>query len=353
MGCASSKTMEEKEASARNNAIEADIKREKGLLKNEVKMLLLGAGESGKSTVLKQFKLIHMDGYTTSERETYREIVFSNTIQSMRAILDAMPVLNLSLSPQCETPRAIVLESPLQIDYMPSELSNSLRQLWKDPGVQEAVRNSREFQLNDSAVYYFDAIDRMAEQDYMPTDQDILRSRVRTTGITETTFKVGQLTYKLFDVGGQRSERRKWIHCFEDVTALVFLVSMSEYDQNLFEDQNVNRMQEALTLFESIVNSRWFYKTSIILFLNKIDLFAEKLKRSPLGNYFEDYTGGDNYDAACSFLLQLFVSQNHKAATKQIYAHYTCATDTQQIKFVLGAVQNILLQFHLRETGLM
>jgi hypothetical protein len=91
-------------------------------------------------------------------------------------------------------------------------------------------------------------------------------------------------------------------------------------------------MQEALTLFDSICNSRWFVKTSIILFLNKIDLFAEKLPRSPLGDYFPDYTGGDSYDAACDYLLHRFVSLNQSAATKQIYAHYTCATDTQQIK---------------------
>ena len=79
----------------------------------------------------------------------------------------------------------------------------------------------------------------MADPQYLPTDQDILRSRVKTTGITETTFKVGELTYKLFDVGGQRSERKKWIHCFENVTALVFLVSLSEYDQMLYEDESV------------------------------------------------------------------------------------------------------------------
>lgn len=108
-----------------------------------------------------------------------------------------------------------------------------------------------------------------------------------------------------------------------------------------------------------------------ILFLNKIDLFAEKLPRSPLGDYFPDYTGGDNYDAACDYLLHRFVSLNQSAATKQIYAHYTCATDTQQIKckssvviylpdtdlrispVVLSAIQDILLQLHLRECGLL
>ena len=95
----------------------------------------------------------------------------------------------------------------------------------------------------------------------------------------------------MFDVGGQRSERKKWIHCFENVTTILFLVAISEYDQLLFEDETVNRMQEALTLFDSICNSRWFIKTSIILFLNKIDRFKEKLPVSPMNNYFPDYEG--------------------------------------------------------------
>lgn len=130
----------------------------------------------------------------------------------------------------------------IEVDVLPRDVADAIRSLWKDPGVKEAVRRSREFQLNDSAVYYFNSIDRMSGPGYMPTDQDILRSRVKTTGITETTFKVGELTYKLFDVGGQRSERKKWIHCFENVTALVFLVSLSEYDQMLYEDESVVRL---------------------------------------------------------------------------------------------------------------
>lgn len=152
-----------------------------------------------------------------------------------------MPHLDLQLAPQNDARRATVLALPGQIEaeVLPRDVVDAIRNLWRDPGVKEAVRRSREFQLNDSAVYYFVAIDRMAQPGYLPTDQDILRSRVKTTGITETTFKVGELTYKLFDVGGQRSERKKWIHCFENVTALVFLVSLSEYDQMLYEDESV------------------------------------------------------------------------------------------------------------------
>jgi len=157
------------------------------------------------------------------------------------AILEAMPHLDLTLAPQNDARRAIILSLPLQLeaDVLPRDVADAVRLLWRDPGVREAVRRAREFQLNDSAVYYFSSIDRMAAPGYLPSDQDILRSRVKTTGITETTFRVGELTYKLFDVGGQRSERKKWIHCFENVTALVFLVSLSEYDQMLYEDESV------------------------------------------------------------------------------------------------------------------
>ncbi len=184
-----------------------------------------------------------------------------------------------------------------------------------------------------------------------------MRSRVKTTGITETTFVIGDLTYRMFDVGGQRSERKKWIHCFENVTTILFLVAISEYDQLLFEDETVNRMQEALTLFDSICNSRWFIKTSIILFLNKIDRFKEKLPISPMKNYFPDYEGtrqkdsalsndiyskaieigGTDYGAACDYILNRFVSLNQQES-KQIYTHFTCATDTTQIRFVMQAV---------------
>lgn len=160
---------------------------------------------------------------------------------SSRAILEALPHLGIQLSPQNDARRSVILSLPGQIEgeVLPRDVSDAVRGLWKDPGVKEAVSRSREFQLNDSAVYYFNSIDRMSSPGYTPTDQDILRSRVKTTGITETTFKVGELTYKLFDVGGQRSERKKWIHCFENVTALVFLVSLSEYDQMLYEDESV------------------------------------------------------------------------------------------------------------------
>jgi len=353
MGCCLS--AEEKEKKLRNDEIENQLKKEKASASSEVKMLLLGAGESGKSTILKQMKLIHDSGYSKEEKEAFKEIIFSNTVQSMRVILEAMETMGIPLGKaDFEKHRAAILELPNQIEAesFPPEVSVAVKCLWADTGVQACFLRSREYQLNDSAGYYFGEIERISAPDYLPTDQDVLRSRVKTTGITESNFHIGDLTYRMFDVGGQRSERKKWIHCFENVTAIVFLVAISEYDQVLVEDETVNRMQEALTLFDSICNSRWFVKTSIILFLNKIDLFKIKLGRSPMGKYFPEFTAGDDYDAACEFILNRFVSLN-QSDQKQIYTHFTCATDTTQIKFVMAAVNDIIIQTNLRDCGLM
>eukprot|EP00842_Homolaphlyctis_polyrhiza_P006753 jgi/Hompol1/7079/HPOL_005184-RA len=201
------------------------------------------------------------------------------------------------------------------------------------------------------ATSFFESIDRISSVDYIPTDQDILRSRVKTTGITEMTFRVGELTYRMFDVGGQRSERKKWIHCFENVTAILFMAAISEYDQALVEDDTVNRMSESFILFESICNSRWFVNTAIILLLNKTDILKEKLARSPISKYFPEYTGGPVFQSACAFFGAKFL-ELQRNSSKEIYTHYTCATDTNQIKFVMAAVNDVLLSLSLRETGL-
>jgi len=346
---------EEKAGKQRNEEIEKQLRTDRQMQRNEIKMLLLGAGESGKSTILKQMKLIHEGSYSRDERDSFKEIIFSNTVQSMRVILEAMESLELPLANGAsEYHVQTIFMQPTQIegDSLPSDVGKAIEALWSDAGVQQCFQRSREYQLNDSAKYYFDAIDRISAPDYFPSDQDVLRSRVKTTGITETTFIIGELTYRMFDVGGQRSERKKWIHCFENVTSILFLVAISEYDQLLFEDETVNRMQEALTLFDSICNSRWFVKTSIILFLNKIDRFKEKLPVSPMKTYFPDYEGGANYEAACDYILNRFVSLNQHE-TKQIYTHFTCATDTTQIRFVMAAVNDIIIQENLRDCGIL
>ncbi|GHJ84591.1 hypothetical protein NliqN6_0993 [Naganishia liquefaciens] len=368
MGCTQS-TETDPEARARNHEIDSQLKRERAALRNVVKILLLGAGESGKSTVLKQMRLLNKRPYDQEERESYKEIIFSNTLQSMKALLKGAFELGYVVQPANQSRFDLVMAEVARMEgsSFTEELADAVQKLWEDPEIQKAYAKRNELQLNDSAAYYFNAIGRIGRRDFIPTDQDILRSRVKTTGISETLFRVGELTYRLFDVGGQRSERKKWIHCFEDCNAIIFLVAISEYDQKLYEDESVNRLTEALTLFKTICNSRWFTRTSIVRGRSAtngstrgnrtsaliIDIFREKLPVSSLSRYFPDYRGDDlDYEAACSFLLDKFASLNHNIE-KSIYAHFTCATDTKALSFVMSAVNDVIIQANLKDCELL
>ncbi|KAF8868954.1 guanine nucleotide binding protein, alpha subunit, partial [Mucidula mucida] len=186
---------------------------------------------------------------------------------------------------------------------------------------------------------------------------DVLRARATTTAITETRFMMGNLEIHMFDVGGQRSERRKWIHCFESVTSIIFCMALSEYSQVLLpaEDpsQTQNRLTESLVLFSSVVNSRWFLRTSIVLFLNKKDVFKEKIKRGkiPLERYFPEYNGGRDVNKAAKYILWRFMKENR--ARLSVYPHLTQATDTDNIRFVFTAVKETILQNALKDSGIL
>jgi len=355
MGCVMS-LKEDKAAVERSKEIDARLQVDARNAARHVKLLLLGAGESGKSTFIKQMKIIHENGYSKVECLGYVPVIYSNTIQSMMAILRAMGRLRIGFAnPDVEKDARQFFAAVSSCDDAPlnTELATVMKRLWKDGGVQDCFKRSREYQLNDSAEYYLESLDRISQPSYVPNEQDVLRTRVKTTGIVETRFTLRGFHFEIFDIGGQRSERKKWIHCFEGVTAIIFIVALSEYDLSLIEDQEMNRMMESMQLFDSICNNKWFTETSIILFLNKKDLFADKIKTSPLTICFPEYQGGSTYEEAGAFIKEQFESLNKRRDTKDIYTQFTCATDTNNVQFVLDAVTDVIIKNNFKDCGLL
>lgn len=422
-----------------------DIKLEKLLQqskvnkKNQVKMLLLGAGESGKSTVLKQMRLLHLGGFSPQERIQYKNIIWADTVASMQTLIIQARNLGIQLesddpeSPLYQYKQNILNYKPLESidtpaaggvsflkDYLvkyseksaverrnkssgradvgwldennsidgtlasdklltdykevvdllkdyvvdkvntpitvknlsKEDIAESVDRLWKDDkGIKQCFGKSNLFQLEGSSSYFFDKVHNYADEAYECTDEDILKGRIKTTGITETNFNINGIKFKILDAGGQRSERKKWIHCFQDITCACFVLAVSEYDQMLFEDDKVNRIYEAIMLFDSLVNSKWFANTPFILFLNKVDLLKDKVRKSPVRKYFPDYDGKSNdVEDALRYFEKLFLSLNK--SKRPIYVHRTCATDTQSMKFILTAVTDMVIQQNLKKSGL-
>lgn len=296
-------------------------------------------------------------GYSEKERKSYTSVVHSNTITAMKCLIENCEELGASFDAKIEDAnreKAELIKNLCGDEELTAEIVSAIETLWTaDSGIKSTFENRSKFQFPDSGPYFFGRMAEIIKEDYIPTQQDVLRSRVRTTGIVETAFEIEGNTFKMFDVGGQRNERKKWIHCFENVTCVIFVAAISEYDQVLFEDDTTNRVVEALNLFDEICNSRWFTETSIILFLNKRDLFMEKIQKIPLNKYFDDYCGSQNdYDSGCEYFREKFESKNRQQ-TKEIYTHVTCATDPGNIAHVFESVKDILIKQSLRDGGLM
>jgi len=351
----SNMTAEEKERAraekARSRAIDKQGMDDQQTEQAINKLLLLGAGESGKSTLFKQMITIYGTGFPDAERKTFEPIIYNNVISSMQTLIAASQA-GLGGKIQCVDSLEYI-ENLAPDAIIDSSNVSHFKALWADAGIQQTYDNRSSFQLTDSANYFFDRLDAIAEESYLPNEQDVLRSRVRTTGIVENNFEIDGNQFKMFDVGGQRNERKKWIHCFDSVTAVLFIGVLSEYDLVLYEDENTNRMMETLTLFDEICNSRWFRKTAIILFLNKCDVFMDKIQKVPLTvcPVFADYTGPNTYEKGCEVIEQEFQKKNLNTE-KVIYTHVTCATDTHNIQVVFSAVKDIIIRRSLGEAGL-
>lgn len=308
------------------------------------RLLLLGAGESGKSTLLRQLMEIHGKGFTDSEREVFRPIIFNNMITCMKSLINAAPHFGGPIA--CTASLEYVRN--LAGDAAVNRLNVAhFQALWQDPGIQQAYANQSKFQLLDCAKHFLDKVDVVAQEGFIPTEDDVRRCRVRTTGIVETKFEVDGHAFVLIDVGGQRAERKKWIHCFENVTTLLFVGVLAEYDLMCFEDNSTNRMMETLQLWEQMCETHWFRESNFILFLNKRDLFDAKIDRVALSTCpaFKDYTGPNNFSAGCQLIQNTFEKtfRLHNP-NKELYVHITCATHTGNVAAVFESVKQVVLQ---------
>ncbi|PRP75425.1 G-protein subunit alpha [Planoprotostelium fungivorum] len=321
------------------------LKRERAKELLNYKVLLLGAGESGKSTVVKQLKNIYKVEMDQEEINNYKENLHSNTVSSMQVFLEAVENLKIGTWENEEDQKAAELVRSFTFDQskiMTTEVGVAISRLWNTEVLKNTLARRNEFWNLDASDYYFDNVDRFIEEGFTPTEEDCIMARVRTTGIVNTEFNEGPIRFQVVDVAGQRSERKKWIHCFDDVRALVFVVSLAGYNQVMFEDASHNRMSEALNLFTTIVNNPLFQQTPIFLFLNKKDLFEKMIKEVELSKVFPEYTGGSDTNMALEFLKKEFVKRAQDE--KRVHVSYVAARYKKDIKYSWEELRDKLVE---------
>ncbi|CAG9862368.1 unnamed protein product [Phyllotreta striolata] len=344
---------DELEQRYKSREIDKMIKKDRQVMKRQVKLLLLGAGESGKSTFLKQMRIIHGIKFENNLINEYQQVIYQNLVKGMQVLADARDKLNI---PWGDSANVEYAKKLLEFDNHAvleaknfSQFSPLLYKLWRDSGIKRAYERRREFQLSDSVEYFLDNLERISRPDYSPTNRDILHCRKATKGITECVVPINGIPFIFVDVGGQRSQRQKWYQCFNSVTSILFLVSSSEFDQVLLEDRKTNRLEEAKDIFDTIINNKIFNGISIILFLNKHDLLERKVANAETNIrwYFPQFAGNPHsLQDVQNFILKMFTSVKQDPK-KPLYHHFTTAIDTENIKVVFNSVKDTILHRNL------
>jgi len=190
-----------------------------------------------------------------------------------------------------------------------SEVADTLKQLWEDPNIQEAFSHKDETAVPDHMDYFFEKIDDLADSDYVPTDEDVLRARIRSIGVEAITFDIDGACTTFYDVGGQKNERSKWDNVTDKVSGVVFCVSFAEYDKPMFEDPDTLRIHDALEIFKDLTHRTQFAQSPFFLVANKIDIFNKKITETDsFVKVFPDFTGDcHNPDECANFLIQKFI----------------------------------------------
>jgi len=357
MGCGpSNMTDEEKEELRMAKALEVKSVKNAQVEKKVMKLLLLGAGEAGKSTIFKQLSMNYGGEMTKDEKMEYVQVIHRNVIESMTVLLKATTKNAKDGGVDIEDDNkefADTLWENRRSFVLTAALADCVDALWKDKGVMATWEHVNELQIPESSSYFFNKVKDLVAEDYIPSTDDILRSRKRTLGIQENQFTVKGNSFKVVDVGGQRNERRKWIQAFDEVQAVLFVAGISEYNQKVWEDEKTNRLVEAWDLFAEQCNSDYFKETDFVVFLNKSDLFKDKLEHVALKDYFEEYIGDNSFDDAAKWIEGKFADKNMVPRDKRrIFFHKTCATDQDNIKKVFDSVRASLVEKGIGELGL-
>jgi len=339
----------------RNYTIEQELKKEKNSKKPT--LLMLGPGESGKSTILKQMKIMAEGGtdgggFTEAERDVYKPIICNQIIQDIQTLIKGAEAISIKLDQKCKD-LAPSLTKINETNFR--EQIESIQYIWHNKGIQEALSHYRDmslkgFSIADSTRYYLNDLDRILDPSTHLKDEDVLRSRVKTSALVQYEYLYKAISIRMLDVGGQKSERRKWLHAMCDVLeAIIFCVPLSDYDINLREDYSENRMQDAINLFQNICAHKAVKSINIVLFLNKDDLFKEKIKTVDPKLTFPDYNGGCNYDKALAYFKDKFFkifndTTEKNSNVRKIFSFVTIATDTEIMSPVMRSVRDNVLR---------
>eukprot|EP01084_Bolivina_argentea_P170634 295681_1 len=310
------------EMTAQNDAVGWDLSELGGLKK----MLILGTGAVGGSTLFKQIRLLYGDGFVEKDKLQFKDHIYAQIVEQTRLMFEMMEIYNETdeetenLNKHFDTYeyKEFLGKHEQDIEFIQSrrptlkvteEVANVISSIWSSSFFKRQMKYSVENIFADdwSNSYFLDKVHEVGRSDYVPTEMDILYVYHRTTGVIEQRTSINGLIYHIFDLGKQKSERKKWIHCFESVNVVTYQASLAHLNTFMFEDEEKNAMVDNINLWKEIVNNEWFKETVFVLIFTHWDIYEEMsisdIEKAPI---FADYEGKKTKQDYYEYLKHLY-----------------------------------------------
>jgi len=325
--------------------------------KNTVKLLILGISGCGKTTFTKQMKILNMEGFQDFEVDNFRKIILRNISSGLHELI--LKLSDTKLDGNNEETINLIKQNPTF--NLTSENIDLIKSFWNDKAVTKVWNNTKNSMHNAHLDYYLNNIDRIASEDYDPTNEDIVRCRQYTIGASTTVFSFQKYWWKLIDVGGQTPERAKWTAIVSESTiaGLIYFVALDEYDVDSQEEQGKTKLELSLKVWGEVCGSGDFGDGQCnLLFFNKTDVFKEsvedKKKFKAFKKRYPDYEGEQDQEEAQNYIKDKFVEEAQSKGLdtdNNFFPHFTCAIDTEKMQFAWKSVNEWVLKKRLTSGG--
>lgn len=235
--------------------------------------------------------------------------------------------------------------------------------LWGDAKVRDVLKRKK-VRLEEGPGFFLNDLRRVTSLKYSPSDDDVLKARLKTVGVSEYKFEMevaagrdAGTEWRIIDVGGSRSQRQAWVPFFEDVDAIVFLAPISAFDQVLSEDRTVNRLEDSVLLWKAVCSNKLLANVELVLFLNKCDILDTKLKSGiRLAKYVRTYGERENdLESVTKYLKGKFsaIHREYSPNPRKFYVFATSVTDTTTTGGIIASVRDIVVRRHLSQSKLL
>ncbi|KAL8574271.1 hypothetical protein ACOMHN_063678 [Nucella lapillus] len=342
---------ERKEQRSHSRAIDQVLASDRQTLQSQVQLLLLGKPRAGKTTLVKQLRVKNGQFFSQEESESAKTALLENMTEALKALLTTREELVEPWTDEGAEEDAVTLTTrPLALLLRKlgwTRVTTLLVRLWRDPGIQEAWRQSSTLPGMECLPRFLDNPLRLCDQKFSPNAAEMMRIYRTTCGVCDTTV-TGEASFRLVEMGGRSLTTPKLLACFDNVSAVIFVASCCDVEHKIRHGVTTSGFHQTSEFFALVAKDACLFKVPLILLITKLDILMEKAQRFDLRTVLPHLKGDPREEKDVQKCI-VDVFREKCAGARPFYHHFLTCTDLQSVQDVFAEMKRDIRDSLLRK----